>query len=87
MEFNGLKLEENVKVELIGTHNNISVSNLLFKWSRRSIYEGIFESSLAEKASCSMHNGNTYKLHINDTIMYVHCDGEYACFGTSIEHK
>lgn len=86
-DYNNIELEAYVNVSLIGTHNSVIVVNPIFKWSRRSIYEGIFESNLASKAGCSMLNGNTYKFGIDDNSLYVHCEGEYAYFGTEIANS
>lgn len=87
-DYNIFELEEYVNVQLVGTHNMVLVVNPIFKLSRYAIAEGIFESKLASEAGCSMSDGNVYKLYFSDdNIIYVHCNGVYAYFGTQIAHN
>jgi len=79
------EIEYDAKVELVSTHNEFMINNPLLKVARRSISEGIFESKLAEEANCPMWNGNLYRLYYdNDNYIYIHCEDEYAYFGTDI---
>jgi len=85
------ELEDSTKVELIGTQNKYHILDPLFKLTRSSISEGIFESKLAERAGCDMTNGNLYIIYSNNYshqsyfFMYIHCDDEYMYFGTHIK--
>ena len=84
---------ENVRTILIGTRNKYLIQDPLFKISRKSISEGIFESLLATTANADMENGNTYLLYNskyqmmnynNHTPVYIHCDGEYMYIGLNL---